>query len=248
MPESQVIEVRSNPAQYPPVYERSFLESLDNIPLSEYNQRFRGQIKNAIDTIRFDTLRIVSGTAIVLSDKSLFSVPLNGTGTTADGATSYKKDQADTNMRVASEMEYGNTLIVESFQIEAFVPSAIATADTVNRITDPTAVAGATLSPTLNLIPLLRDAWVTFSVGDRIVLEGRPLEFPAQGGIMGFGGGVEDGGAQNGFGFARPLREIVILRPGEQFSVTYKPLVNVVPTLDCSMIFKLAGVRLRPVG
>lgn len=245
MAESTAIEVR-NPRTG--MYERSYLESLDGIPMQTYNQLFRGQIKNAIDTIRFDTLRIVAGTAIGLTDKTLFSVALNGTATTADGGTSYKKDRADTNMKVANEMEYGNVLIVESFQVEAFVPSAIATADTANRITDPTAVAGATLSPTLNLLPILRDAWVEWRVGDRIVQEGRPIDFPSQGGIYGFGGGVEDGGAQNGFGFARQLREVVILRPGEQFSVIYTPAVNVTPVLDVSLIFKLAGVRLRPVG
>lgn len=247
MAEEQVL-VRSNPGIYPAIYQPQNLESLDGVSLAEYNNRFRGQIKNAVDTVRFDTLRIAAGVAIGLTDKSLFSIPVNGTSATADGGTAYKKDRADTNMKVANEMEYGNSMIVESFQIEAIIASAIATADTANRITDPTAVAGATLSPPLNLIPLLRDAWVEFKVGDRTVLEGRPLEFPSYGGIGGFGGGVEDGVAQNGQGFSRQLREIVILRPGEQFTVTYTPLVNVTPVLDVSMVFKLAGVRLRPVG
>jgi hypothetical protein len=229
-------------------YERKSLESLDGISAQQYNQMFKGQIKGASDHIRFDTLSIVAGTAVGLTEKSLFTVPVNTNGTTADGGTTYKKDRADTNMRVANEMESGNVLIVESFQVEAFVPSAIATADTRNRITDPTAVAGATLSPTLNLLPILRDSWIDFKIGDRTVLEGRPIDFPQAGGISGFGGGVEDGGAQNGPGFAKYLREVVVLGPGIQFYITWTPFINTTPTLDINLVFKLAGVRLRPVG
>jgi hypothetical protein len=242
-----MIEIRQ-PGTQPALYERQLLETLDNLPAQEYAQRFKGNIKNAIDTIRFDTLRIIAGTAIGLTEKSLFSVALNQTGATADGGTTFKKDRVDTNMRVPNEMEYGNVLIVESFQIEAIQGSAITTADTVNRVTDPTAVAGATLSAVLNLLAALKQSWVEFRVGDRIVLEGRGIDFPAAGGIGGFGGGVEDGAAQNGFGFARQLREIVVLRPGEQFNVTYTPLANFTPVLDMDLVFKLAGVRLRPVG
>lgn len=243
-----VIEVRSNPGQYPAVYDRTFLESLDGISMQEYMQRFKGQIKNAVDTIRFDTLRIFAGTAIGANDKALFSVPVNGSGTSADGGTTIKKDRSDTNMRVASEMEYGNALIVESFQVEAIQGSAIVTADTANRVTDPTAVAGSALSPVLNLLAVLKQSWVEWKVGDRTVLEGRAIDFPAEGGIGGFGGGVEDGVAMNGVGFPRLLREPIILRPGEQFGVTYTALTNVTPTLDIDLVFKLKGVRLRPVG
>jgi hypothetical protein len=230
------------------MYQRQWLETLDGVSPEEFRARFKEQAKYAIDTIRFDTLRVVTGAAIGLTDKSLFSIPVNGAATTADGGTAYKKDKADTNMKQPNEMEYGNILIVESLQVEAMIPSAIGTTITAGRTTGPTAVAGATISPSLHLLPLLRDAWVEMRVGDRTVAEGRPVEFPQAGGIFGFGGGVEDGIGQNGPGFARLLREVVILRPGEQFSVTYTPFTNVTPIIDVNLVFKLAGVRLRPVG
>ncbi len=230
------------------IYERRPLESLDGINAETFNQLFKGQIKYAHDSRRYDSLRIVAGTAIGLTDKQLFNIPVNTNRTTADGGTTFKGDRADTNMKVANELPSGNYLIVTSFQVEAIVPSAIATADTNNRITDPTAVAGATLSPTLNLLPLLRDAWVEMKIGDRTVLEGTPLDFPQRGGIFGFGGGVEDGGAQNGPGFPRYLNEVIVLQPGVQFYVTYTPYTNVTPTLDVTLRFILEGVGLRPVG
>lgn len=235
---------------YADLYERTFLETLDGISAQEYNQLFKGRIKNAIDTIRFDTLRIIGATAIGAGDKSMFNVGVNGTGTSADGGTTFKKTKFDTNMRVANEMEYENVLLVESFQCEAILTAQLPTADTVNVITDPTAASAAatTAAASINLFALYHQSWVTFTVGDRIVLEGRIGDFPSQGGIWGFAGGADEGVVQNGFGYGRQLREIVVLRPGEQFGVNVNFPVSFTPTQDINLVVKLCGVRLRPVG
>jgi hypothetical protein len=224
--------------------------TLDGLSAQEYNQFFKGQIKDAVDTVRFDTLRIIAGTAIGLTDKLLFNTKAGDNTTTADGGQTYKKDKVDTNMKVANEMEFGNVLIVESFQVEVMNTAQLATADTVNRITDPTAASAAatTASASLNLFAFLSQCWIEFKVGDRTVLEGRPLDWPSQGGIYGFAGGADEGIVQNGFGFARSLRNIVVLRAGEQFGVTLTPYTNITPTIDINCVVKLAGVRLRPVG
>lgn len=125
MTEPQLIELRRTIAQGPhPTYgwyTPTPWMTLDGMSAQEYNQLYKGQIKDAVDTIFFDRLRMPGGTAIGAGDKQLFGVALNGSTTTADGGTSYKKGKDDTNMKQANEMAYGNIFIVESFQCEVIL-------------------------------------------------------------------------------------------------------------------------------
>lgn len=249
------MEVRRTLAQGPhPAYGwyvPTPLMTLDGLSAQDYNQYFKGQIKDAIDSVRFSRLRILGGTAVGLTDKSLFNFSVGQSGVpTADGGTTFKALKDDTNMRQASEMEYGNVFIVEGFECELMTPFQLATADTVNEITDPTAASASatTASATLNALAIATQSWVTFTVGDRTVLEGRVCDWPQSNGFSGIAGGADEGIIINGVGFARALRNIVVLHPGEQFGVTVSFTSNITPTQDMNLVVKLRGTRLRPVG
>jgi hypothetical protein len=235
---------------YPPPYTRTGLETLDGISAADYNRYFKGNIKGATDSIRFDRLRVGSGAALAKGEIALFTIPNGGQGVMGDGTTNYKKGLDDTNMTAGGQMEYENFFIVESLQVELIVTAQAATADTNNEVTDPTAAAiiSSPISASINARTALTQAWLSFQVGDRRILEGRLIDFPSQGGMSGFGGDLSEGFIQNGVGFAKALREIVVLRPQENFAVKITFPTTFTPTQDLDIVVKLAGVRLKPVG
>lgn len=232
-----------------PAYFETGLQALNGISAQDYNSIFKGQVMNAIDTVRFDRLRIAGGAALPTTPIQLFGVKLGGAGATAQG-TAITKLLDDTNMRQNNEMEYENYLIVESFQCECIVTNQLATTDSNNEVSVPTAASSSatTAAAAINLRTLVSQSWLEWKVGERVVLEGRPIDFPAGCKLSGYGGGAEEGLVQNGDGLARQLRNIVVLRPGEQFGVTITFPTAWTPDQDMDLYVKLVGVRLRPVG
>lgn len=232
-----------------PLFYQTNLMSLDGVSAQEYASMFKGNIKNAIDSVRFSRLRIAGGVAVSTTPLNFFSGKPGIAGATAAGtAITLLKD--DTNMRQPNEMEFGNYFIVESVQILCIATAQTATTDVNNEITVPDAAAiiSSSVSASINMYKAMLQAWFEFKVGDNVKCEGLPIDFPPSCGLTGFGGGLDEGLVQNGFGFGKALRNIVILRPTEQFLATLEFPTAWTPSQDLDLYVRLMGTRLKPVS
>lgn len=239
------------------LYTSSLIDTLDGMPFQDYAKWFQGRIKQANDHRRRDTRVIGAGTTVAAANYPFFKVPLNGSETSLDGGTTFNpKPKALTNMIDDNRMEYGSFFIIES--VQCFL---IATAREFKTITtgQPTdlspAVAEGTNSASTTVIGLARNCYMTFKVGNDRKADGRIAEFPSDivftgafGGASTTGGVGDEGFVQIGAGKPRMLREIVVLRPGQYFTVELEFARASLVSQNVELEIAFSGVLLESVG
>lgn len=250
------IEVRKTNAQIqrdyergmnPTLYRRTLLETLDGITMEEYTKNYKGRIKNAHDHDRYDTAIIPAATAVSAGDKQLFNVPNAQTGPNLAG-TNYKRDEADTNMVEANQLEFGNFLIVESFQVQILATTREYAAFTDAKPTDLAPAAAGTIAASNSVAGIANDFFIDFKVGKRSLCSGPLIKFPSEYVLSGaFGADTDEGFVQVGMGKPRPLREVVVLQPKQNFTVTIKVFRATTVPQNLKIRVYLCGVLLESV-
>jgi hypothetical protein len=244
MAEDRIIQVRQNNG----LYEDRNIETLDDMPASDYMKFFKDRIKHAVDRRRFDVARIVGGQVIAADLKPLFNIPLNGDAKTLDGGTTYKKDRGDTNMKENNKLEYGHVLIVESVQVSCLATSREYAALTAGEPTSLAPAAEGTEASSLTVTGLGNNVNLRFAVDDKVKTENPLICYPPDFGYSGsYGNAADEGFTQFGFGRANMLRQIVVLRPGQYFTVLLDFLRSLTIPQSVDLKVMLCGVELEPV-
>lgn len=243
-PQGAQIQVRGKGG----IYESTNLMTLDDMPFADYAKFFSGRIKDAEDHDRYDTLRIEAASAVAKGPKTLFNVPAGSDGKTATG-TVFTKDAGDTNMVEGNRMEYGSVMIVESVQCQVIAPAREFAALSAGGPTDLTPAAAGTIAASNTVIGLGLGVNLTFTVGDNVKASGPLAKFPCAYVFSGaVGGDTDEGFVQIGMGRARPLREIVILKPMQNFAVALDFLRATTVPQSIQIRVYLSGVLLRAVS
>jgi hypothetical protein len=232
------------------LFESFNIETLDEMPFSDYAKKFQGRIKGAVDHDRYDTLRIEPATTVAKGVRALFTAPRDSDAKTASG-TAIVKDRGDTNMVEANKMEYGNIMIVESIQAQVVATSRDFAAIAQGEPTDLSAAAPATdtVASSNTVIGLADNTFLQFRVGDDVKAEGILTKFPCEYSFSGaYGADAQEGFTQLGNGRARLLKQIVILKPGQHFSVDLDFLRAMLVPQSVGVRIYLSGIRLSPVG
>jgi hypothetical protein len=162
-------------------------------------------------------VRIVAGQQVTKNVYKFFVIEQGKPTTTIDdGATAYVKDENDTNMVQAGQMEKGTIMLVDSIQIDVPLTHRDFGAATA---ADPTTFAISatdTLGASNVLVGLQRSARFELWQKRDLLAQGRLNKFPVEGGFSGvLGGATSEGILQNGFGMKRHLREVLLL--GENY-------------------------------
>lgn len=251
------LQVRQPPGA-PSLYQPTFLETLDGMPVQDWVKYFGAgsRIKNANDHRRRDARIIAAAATVSAGRKPFFSVPLNGADTTLDGGTAINPKPAHlTNMVDDNRIEYGSIMIVD--RIECFLIATKREFSTIvaGQPTNLGAAAGEGTSATNTVVGLSRLVYLTFKVGQDLKADGRIAEFPSSivfngafGGESVTGGVGDEGFIQIGAGQPRPLKEIVVLRPGQYFTADLEFLNAVTVPQNVEIEIALCGVILREVG
>lgn len=230
------------------LYKRTFLETLDEMPFADYVKFFDGRIKSAHDTDRYDTLRIDGAATLQKGRYALFNVPRDGDAKTTNG-TPYIKDKGDTNMVEGNKMEYGTILIVECIQVQLVATTREFATLQQGEPTDLTPAAAGNMSASNTVVGLADNIFLQFRVGDVIKAEGILSKFPCEYGFSGaIGGDTDEGFVQVGFGRRRPLKQIVVLKPGQYFTVELEVLRSLFVPQSAQIRVFLSGQQLGPVG
>lgn len=238
-----LIDVRRPGAsrQYP-------IETLDNLSAEDYARLFKNRIKQAQDHDRYDTLRIVAAETVPKGLRPLFGVPKDGDFKTAGGAA-IVKDAGDTNMVEGFKLEYESYMLIEAIQVQGVAPSRAFNAEVAGEPTDFTPAAAGTNSSANTVLGLGKTTFLQFRLGDEVKAEGPVTKFPCGYGYSGaYGGDADEGFTQIGFGMVRPLRQTVLLKPGQNFVVELNFLRSFIVAQSVDLRVYLSGTLFKSVG
>lgn len=224
------------------------LETLDGISAADYARRFKNKIKQAQDHDRYDTLRIEAASTVPRGIKALFGVPKDGDFKSASGNL-IVKDSGDTNMVEGYKMEFESYMLVESIQVQATATAHEFNALSAGQPTDLAPAAAGVVSSANTVIGISLNTFLQFRVGDEVKAEGLLPKFPCEYSFSGaYGGAADEGFTQIGVGVARPLRQVVLLKPGQNFVVTLDFLRALVVPQSIQLRVYLSGTLFESVG
>jgi hypothetical protein len=194
------------------------IADFSGMTMEDYLRNYKPRIKGAFGNTRFDTLRVVAGQQVTRGLFRFFVIEQGKATTTIDdGATAYTKDENDTNMVQAGQMEKGTIFLADSIQIDVPVTHREFAGLTAAQPTSFVAAVEADTKPASNiLVGLQRSARFELWQKRELLAQGRLNDFPVEGGFSGvIGGSTNEGVLQNGFGVSRHLREVLLL--GENY-------------------------------
>lgn len=231
-------------------YPKNILD-FDGMTASDYLSNFKGRIKNAIEGRRFDTRRVTAGAATVKGEVKFFNLAKGEATTTIDtGATAYNKDDFDTDMEQNGQMEKGTALLVDSVEVEVFGTHREFGALAAAQPTTFAVSATDTLAFSNTLVGIQRTCRFELKKKRELLSKGRLTDYPPQGGFSGvLGGATSEGILQNGFGFRKQLREIIVLAENYLFDFSMFMDVDIAAWPYATEIrVSLCGLELEAVG
>jgi hypothetical protein len=230
------------------LYDSTAIQNLNGMPYADYAQYFKGRIAHARDYRRRDTRIIAATETVAAKIHSFYTIPANGKGDTTLGGTITidPKHKGLTNMVDAGRMEHNAWLIVESVQCSVVVSSRDYNSVSNGQPLNLAAAAEATNSATNTVLGLNRASYMNFKVGARVKAEGRMSEFPSDEVFSGaFGAVADEGFIQIGRGEPKPLKEIVVLEPHQNFTLELEFFVAPVFGQNVEIEWALVGVLLE---
>jgi hypothetical protein len=232
------------------LYTSTAIQNLNNMPFPDYQKYFQGYIAEATDYRRRDTRVIAAGETIAQKKHLFFNVVAGKTEKTLGETVSYTKDEGECNMVDSSRMEHNTFLIVESLQVNLLATSrdySVIGAD--GQPTVLSVAAEASNSAVNTVIGLVRNSYLRFKVGKHVKAEGRLTQFPSDEIYSGaFGQVADEGFFQIGVGMPRPLKEIVVLEPGANFTMELELFRAVTVPQNVELSISLVGVLLEDVA
>lgn len=204
------------------------LEEIARMPLPVYLKK-ADRILNARKQVYYDTARLESGTAWLIGQNArLFTKGKSQDSTVVNtGAAIASKTDFDTNMISDGEFEGGTTAIVSAIEVDLFLPTRLATADTLGMITNPAPAAKVanTYSASVLFYALTRQTKLTFFRSETPQENGLLYEFPTRfGATAALGSDAEEGFIQNTAGRGNVLDFPKILESDDRFSCVLEPL------------------------
>lgn len=230
-------------------YPKNILD-FEGMTSMDYLANFKGRIKNVLDGGRFDTMRVTAGATVLKGEYKFFQLPIGELTATIDtGATPYRKDENDTDMLQSGQMEKDTALVVDSLQIDVTLPHRDFNLLAVGEPTSFVPSGTDTLSASNTLVGIQRTCRFEFNKKRDLLAKGRLKQFPPEGGFSGIlGGATSEGIVQNGFGFRKPMREIVVLGGNYLFDVTLFVDVDIVFPYATEIHVNLAGLEIEGIG
>ena len=230
-------------------YPKSILD-FDGMTSIDYLANFRDRIKNVTEGSRFDTKRVTAGGTVLKGEYKFFQKKQGTPVTTIDtGAAAYTTDEFDTDMLQDGQMEKDTALIIDSVQIDLPLPHRDFNVLSVAQPTSFVPSATDTLSASNTLVGIQRTCRFELRRKRELLSKGRLTNYPPEGGFSGvLGGATSEGIVQNGFGFRKPLREIVVFAGNYLFDFTMFVDVDVVFPYATEFRVSLCGIEIEAVA
>jgi hypothetical protein len=228
------------------LYISTGIQNLNGMPFPDYEKYFKGRIAHAKDYRRRDTRLIASGGVVPAKVHPFFIVAQGKDEATLDGGTTFNKHAGLTNMVVSGAMEHNAWLIIESVQVTCAPSARDFNSLSSGQPANLAAAAETTSSATNTLFGLVRDSYLTFKVGTRVKAEGRMSAFPGDEVYSGaFGAVADEGFIQIGKGEPKPMKEIVVLEPHENFTLGLEFFIAATVPQNVEIEIALCGVLIE---
>ncbi len=223
------------------------LDNLHGMPAAEWWKVYRPTIVNARSYKLRDTRIIGAGETVPQKVHGFFAAPIGQPETSLGGTIAIpSKTKRFTNIETAQRLEPGQVLIVDSVQAKMPVTSRDFAAFVAGEPTDLTPNTVTTNSSANTVIGLCRVTGLTVREGQEIIAEGRLDDFPSESVFNGgYGGDADEGITQIGNGFAKPLREIYVLRGGRLFHTDLEFYNAVISPQNVEIEISLCGFLLE---
>lgn len=228
--------------------------NLDSLSGDQF-ARIKGKLKNVRDHILFDSLRFKPATAWNPNQFRMFQTA-NGQQTTVanDAATSYIKNDADTNLAgVGGQLPSGDYFTVQSIMVKVAVPENEYTTplnggSTINAT--PVALAANTgLGGANQVLAITENTTLQFFVDDQRLYENGTIDYFPQGfGYSGWNGSSEGGLAQNGGVLPRMLARPRHLLALQRFVILLTNTITLTLPASGRLKVGLWGALYVPVG
>ena len=228
--------------------------NLDNVTAEGFS-KIKGKLKNVRDHVLFDSLRLKPATAWAAQTFNMFAVA-NGNQTTLanDAATTYIKNDADTNLvGNGGQLPSGDYFTVQAIMVKLQVPENEDTTplnggSTINPT--PVALAANTGAGGANQVrAITENTSIYFFVDDTRLYENGTIDYFPQGfGASGWNGSSQGGTAMNGGILPRMLARPRHLREMQRFVIKLTNWAAITVPVSCRLKVGLWGALYVPVG